>query len=243
MDTRKPRIYARNTPLCHSTTLPDTTGATKADIPRCSGSTIPSDQPLLKRYRHILEKTKQGPEGKLVHSPVVASHRPLQGYVILRYIFAVYETMPHLAPPLSQAPIDTSLAIKMWIEGESDYDHEGNSQTTSKTSSIRYPETTATNPLYPVAPGVYPPMTDLEVAEALYGPFSRPNDYASQVDTLSAPLQDTTQDVEMEDSDDKFENEVMIYYHAAIASSGSDTIFDATFPTFKNSHVSPPDSV
>ena len=80
------------------------------------------------------------------------------------------------------------------------------------------------------------------MAEAIYGPFSRSNDYASQAGP-STPPQDVIQDVEMEDFNDMFDDDVMVYYHAALSSSGSEPVFDITRPTSDHSQIPPPGSI
>lgn len=62
------------------------------------------------------------------------------------------------------------------------------------------------------------------VADALYGPFSRSNDYATPTEPPIF-LQETTEDIEMKDSENDFE-QVMLYYDAAVPSLGSGPISD-----------------
>ena len=138
----------------------------------------------------------------------------------------VHKTRPHPVLPPSQAAVDASVAIKRWIEeGDGEDDYEGDSEAASTTSSSRNSVTTAASSLYepplypkPVSAGADPPMLSHKVAEAIYGPFPQSNDYASQAGP-SAPHQEIAQDVEMGDFNGGFEDEVMIYYHAAISSS------------------------
>ena len=68
-----------------------------------------------------------------------------------------------------------------------------------------------------MAPGVGSPVVDRVVAEALYGPFSRSNDYATPTEPLTLS-QETTEVIEIEDSEEKFED-VLVYYRAAIKSN------------------------
>jgi len=157
--------------------------------------------------------------------------------------------MPHLARTSSQATIDGSPALKKWIgEGESDDDRESDNETASTTSGSRSSATTIASLRYgpsphpkPVTRGAGRSSVPWE-AEALYGPFSRSNDYASYAEPSALP-QELTRDVEMEDPGDKFNDEVMIHYRAALSSSGFDPDSDITPSTFNNSHMLPQDSI
>jgi len=158
--------------------------------------------------------------------------------------------MPHLAQTSSQASIDSSSALEEWIsEGESDNDHEeSDTETASMTSGSRSPATTTTSSLYepfphlkPVTHGVGHSTVPWE-SETFYGPFSQSDEYASYAEP-SALSQELTQDVEMEDSDRRFDEEVMIYYRAATLASDYNQAFDFTPSTFDNSHVLPHDSI
>ena len=169
--------------------------------------------------------------------------------MILNRSLVVHGPTSHLAQTSSQAAIDASSTLKEWIvEGESDDDHESDNETASTTSGSRDSATTRTSSLYEPSPHPKPVTRRTGhssvswEAEALYGPFSRSNDYASHTEPLNLP-QELTQDVEMEDPDDRFNNEVMIHYHAAISSSGFDPIFDITPSTSNSSHMLLQDSI
>jgi len=157
--------------------------------------------------------------------------------------------MSHLTRTLSQVTIGASLGLKKWIgEGESDDDRESDNETASTTSGSRSSATTTASSLYeqsphpkPVTRGAGHPIVPWE-AEALYGPFSRSNDYASHAEPSALP-QELTRDVEMEDPGDRFNNEVMIHYHAAVSSSRFVPVFDITPSTFNHSHMPPRDSI
>ena len=147
--------------------------------------------------------------------------------MVLRVYFLLgHETIPHLSPPSNQGPTDASVAIMRWIEGESDDD------------SLCEPSSERSLRHKPVDLSTIPS----KVAEALYGPFTQSNDYANPTGP-SAPNQEIAHDVEMEDSNNSFEDEVMIYYRAAIPSLGPNPVFDTTFSTPGSSHTPPPGSV
>ena len=141
--------------------------------------------------------------------------------------------MCYSVQPSSQAAIDASPEIMKWIgDGETDDENEGENETASTISGSKNSATTAFNPFYnpslhfrPVEPGVDSSMISQEVAEAIYGPFARSNDYAGP----SALPQVNSDEVRM-DLDDRFDDDVMIYYHAALLSTGTDPDFD-TVPT------------
>jgi len=170
--------------------------------------------------------------------------------VILNRSLVVHGSMSHLAQTSSQATIDVSSILKEWIwEGESDSDHESDNETASTTSGSRSPATTAASSFHepprhtkPIAHGVDHSMVSREVAEAFYGPFSRSNDYASHAEPSALP-QEITQDVEMEDPDDRFNSDVMVFYHAATSSSEFDQVFDLAPSKSDHSHTLPPDSI
>ena len=125
--------------------------------------------------------------------------------------------------------------IRKWLETAPSDDDEDDNETVSTTSGSRLSSAKRTALLHrppphpkPVAPEVYH-LTKSHEAEALYGPFSRSNDYESQDGPSDSP-QDITQDAEMGDSKNRFKDEVMIYYNAALSSAGSDPIFDTCVP-------------
>ena len=157
--------------------------------------------------------------------------------------------MPHSVQPLGKAAIEASPILKKWLETaqDDDDDDDDDNETASKTSGSRRSAAKKTallhgNPPHPepIAPRVYPSIQFCE-AEALYGPFSRSNDYASQDGPSDSP-RDITQDAEMEDPNNRFNDEVLIYYCAALSSPGSDPTFDIVQPTSDSSLVPEPGS-
>ena len=220
MDARNQAPRPRNTPYSRPTPLSDTTRGMKCGVSKHSRSTVPIKQSLLQRYHYILDDTRQTRGGEFVHSPVVdprSSNR----------LFVVRKATPHLVPASSQTTVSSSSAIKRWIEGEDEDGHEGDNKTMSTSGSRSSSK--------PVTSGVGPPMISREVAEAVYGPFPRCNDYASGAGPsplsheITADVQ--MEDVQMEEFNDSFEDDVMVYYHAALSSSGHDPVFDTTSPS------------
>lgn len=81
----------------------------------------------------------------------------------------------------------------------------------------------------PVAIEIDSVMDPLDVAEVFLGPPPYLNDYANPMTgpfIIENTSHKSTEDVEMTEAGDRFEEDVMLYYHAAIASSGYDLTLD-----------------
>jgi len=254
MDTHKPPTRPESPLFRYPAALPDAAEKIKSGVPQYPRYTTFTDQPLLNRYHYILDKTKQAPGGEFVTGDCQRNPVRIRNSRLTEHTFAVHRIAPHIIPPSSQAAIDSCFAIKKWIEGESDDDREDDSGSTSVASDSRISATKAVRSVYeltnhskPVAHGVDSSMVPWEVAEAVYGPFSRSNDYASGAgpSAIEFPSHGIMEDVRMEEvnCDDRFEDEVMVYYHAALSSSVYDPALDTMSPPPKNSHTLAPASV
>jgi len=251
MDTHNPPTRPGSPPFHYPAALPDTTDKIKSDVPRHPHYAPLTDQPLLNRYHYILDNTKQAPGGEFVTGDCWRVPVRIRNSRLTEHTFAVHRITPRMISPSSQAAIDSCFAIKRWIEGESDDDREDDGGSTSVASDSRISATEAARSVYeltnhskPVARGVDSSMVPWEVAEAVYGPFSPSNDYASEAgpSAIKFPSHGIMEDVRMEEvnCDDRFEDEIMVYYHAALSSSVYDLALDITSPPPKSSHTLAP---
>jgi len=241
MDTHKSPTRPESPPFHYPAALPDATEKIKSGVPQYPRYTTLTDQPLLNRYHYILDNTKQAPGGEFVTGDCQQIPVRIRNSRLTEHTFAVHRLTPHVIPPSSQAAVDSCFAIKRWIEGESDDDREDDSESTSVASNSGISVTKAassvcelTNHSKPVSRGIDSSTVPWKVAEAVYGPFLRSNDYASEAGPSATefPSHGIMEDVRMEevDRDDRFEDEVMVYYHAALSSSVCDSAFDTTLP-------------
>ena len=77
MDAKTTAAYYNNAQYRFPPILPNTHKPIEMGVTQCPGPIVPNDQPLLKRYRHILETTKKRNERKSIHSPIPRG--PLRG--------------------------------------------------------------------------------------------------------------------------------------------------------------------
>lgn len=213
MDPQTPVIRLTNPQARHAATLCNATEPFKA-----SSSLHSRDQPLLRRYGYIFDGIKQG--------------NGADG------------TATHLMPP----SVDACSASKNWMGGESDDDRDyDNESTTTSSSSSATTEATSVHEPTPlpkqVTHGVTSSTTSTNVAQAVGGPFPRSSDHEGPPGVLTSqvPISMATPDVEMEEAGDEFEDDVMVYYRAALSPSGRDEAFDFT-PLSQSSHVPAPGS-
>ena len=133
---------------------------------------------------------------------------------------------------------DTCSTTEGWTDGESEDDHDSGKESTPTTSGPGTPTTATTagsvckmmvDPK-PAAPEVDPSMLEFEWLRMIYSSPPLHDEYPKLVRASITEHYETTEDVEMKESRDAFEKDVMPYYFSAISSNGCDPIFEVPSP-------------